>query len=451
MSESVEYLRSSADTIVALSSPPGPAPRGVLRLSGPRALAIVGSFLVRGDGPADLADLSWGARPAALLIDRGTALQVDVWVMRAPRSYTGQDVVELHLPGSPALLDLCLERFRLAGARPALPGEFTERAFLNGRLDLAQAEAVAAVIHAESEDERRAALTILEGRASRELDELAGRAKAILAAIELDLDFSDQDIEIVVPETLAGDLAALGAALELELRRREALPRSVLGDRLLLVGAANAGKSSLFNALQDGQRALVSELAGTTRDYLEADLELAGGRRVTLVDCAGTGHEGDDLDAEGHRLRERELARAAARIEVVDGRLGPGGGPGAAAVLRVATRADLVPPAERGRDELLWVSSTTGEGLAELKRALAEKLEGRASAAFAHLAERQGRLLARALESVHRAEGALAEGLGLELVAADLHDLLQALRAITGADYDDEVLSAIMRDFCIGK
>ncbi len=451
MSEAAEYLKGAADTIVAVSSPLGSAPRGVIRLSGDRAVAIASRLLLRDGDPVPLDDLVWGARRANLLVDRGAAVPVDVWLMRGPRSYTGEDVLELHLPGGPALLDLTVARCREAGARPALPGEFTERAFLNGRLDLVQAEAVAAIIHAESEDERRAALGFLDGRAGREVDRIADDLKRLLAAIELGLDFSDQDIDIVVPDDLDRDLVAIVERISDELEERRSLPGRGGRGRLLLIGAVNAGKSSLFNALQSEQRAIVSDRPGTTRDYLEAELRI-GKRCVTFIDCAGEGHDGVAEDRLADALREREAARADALVEVVDGRtIRRGFRPRPGALLVVATRADLVPPEDRGDLDCCWVAVPTGEGLDRLRRVLAERLELRGSGALVHLAARQGRLLERAAAAVARAREAAAGEAGLELVAADLHEALAALREITGADYSDQILSAIMRDFCIGK
>ncbi len=415
----------SEDTIVALSSPPGPGLRAVVRLSGPRAAAI------------------GAARPGAV-------------AFRGPRTYTREDVVEIHLPGSPPLVDLLLRDLVEAGARPARPGEFTLRAFLNGRLDLAQAEAVERIVSAEDAEERRAALGQLEGAFSRRLAGIEGAVLDLGADAEAAIDFTDQDIEILSPGEARRRAEAIGADLRALVAETAAARVSDERPTAALLGRSNAGKSALFNALT-GSDALVTEVAGTTRDVLAAELD--AGVRVRLLDTAGL-QEASGVDAEAAR-RAREAARSAdVVLFVVDATdweaalpLEPRGRP----AILVVNKCDLAPGREVGGRfrlrEVVCTSARTGEGLGELKKALAGMLgggeAGGAGARF-RVNLRQRALLREAEAALDRAAGT-APGLGMEFVALDLRAALDALGGITGRSVGEDLLARIFSRFCLGK
>ena len=414
----------SGDTIVALSSPPGAGLRAVVRLSGPRAIEIGAS------------------RPGAV-------------AFRAPRSYTREDVVEIHLPGSPPLVDLLVRSLVEAGARPARPGEFTLRAFLNGRLDLAQAEAVERIISSEGEEECRAALDQLEGAFSRRLRGIESALLDLGADAEAAIDFTDQDIEILPGEEAR---RRAGALLEdLRALRGETAAARVADARpaAVLLGPPNAGKSSLFNALT-GSEALVTEAAGTTRDVLAAELDV--GVRVKLLDTAGL-QPAAGVDGEAVRRAREAARRADVVLFVADATdweaalpLAPRGRP----AILVVNKCDLVPGAEVGRRfhirEVVCTSARTGEGLADLRAALARMIGGEGDGAGARFRVdmRQRALLREAEAALERAAGT-APGLGMEFVALDLRAALDALGGITGRDVGEDLLDRIFSRFCLGK
>ena len=280
------------DTIAAVASPPGAAARGIVRLSGPEVAACVGRVFTA-DGHADWAGAgSPTAFPGHLRLPGVAApLPCDLCFWPTRRTYTGQPVAEVHTLGSPPLLEAAVEAFCEAGARPAEPGEFTLRAFLAGRIDLTQAEAVLGVIDAAGPDQLRTALAQLAGGLGAPLGSLRDRLLDLLSELEAGLDFADEDLEPLAPERLEAELeAAAGQVARLE---RQMLGRGEAGElpRVVLTGRPNVGKSSLFNALSGRAGALVCDLPGTTRDYLAAELECHG-VRFLLVDTAGAASQG---------------------------------------------------------------------------------------------------------------------------------------------------------------
>ena len=284
------------DTIVAVSSPAGAGERTLVRLSGPHAVEIADrAFTADAAGGRRLADAPTYTAHTGRLAPHGTGLSVPatVYLMRAPKSYTREDVVEFHVGAWPAVIPLLLEGLIGAGARPAEPGEFTFRALMSGRLDLAQAEAVAAVVGASSEAALRAAGDLLAGHLSRDVGGIIERLREVLALVEAGLDFSDQDLTLAPPREIAERLAAIRddlASLGRRSRRIETFGGEV---RLVVAGWPNVGKSSLFNRLLAADRAIVTPLPGTTRDELRAALHV-GGMTFALSDVAGL----DDVKAE---------------------------------------------------------------------------------------------------------------------------------------------------------
>ncbi|MFT7618126.1 MAG: tRNA modification GTPase, partial [Planctomycetota bacterium] len=369
MANASQVTRGMDETIIAISTPRGSGRRGIVRLSGTESIALVEAAFERYPGSVNLAEANWQAIDGRLIVGRaGVSTPVTVYVMRGPRSFTGEDQVELHLPGSPTLLEMVVEVLRRGGARLALAGEFTQRAFLNGRIDLTRAEAVAATIHARSEGERIAALGVLSGNRASQIEKSGDRIAELLAGVELDIDFSDQDIDIVEPDGLSQSLAALAAELEKSSEQPGADRRSMSRRRVLLSGPANAGKSSLFNALAGAEHAIVSGLQGTTRDFLEVEIEVDG-MILVIVDTAGDDFHESEVDKEAHRLREREKDLADHVVAVRCGISHEETTNDAAFDTIFLSHADLVPLSARpdfGK-RAIWFSSESGEGLDEAR------------------------------------------------------------------------------------
>ncbi len=456
MAHASQITRGLGDTIVAISSPRGSGFRGIVRLSGDRAVELAARGFEPDGHAKALTDLDWQTSDGRIVVGRaGVAAPVTVYVMRGPRSFTGEDQVELHLPGSPILLEMIVDVLRRSGARLATPGEFTQRAFLHGRIDLTQAEAVAATIHARSEGERIAAMGVLAGDRARMIESYGDRIADLLAAVELDLDFSDQDIDIVEPQGFCRSLITLARELQVMATKPGADRRTMSHRRILLVGPANAGKSSLFNALAGQDHAIVSQVRGTTRDFLETEIVVAK-THLVLVDTAGADHVGSKIDSEAHRLRTKEEDLAWHIVQVRCGTSWQFSAETDRNTTFLVSHADLVAPVERPDlgPRAIWFSAETGEGLDRIRNHLAALVvadDKGSDQALVHLDHRHREGFAGAAEALMRAADASQGGLGLELVAVDLHEARHCLRVLTGAEYSDEILDRIMRDFCIGK
>ncbi len=449
------------DTIVALSSPPGAGSRGIVRLSGPQAVAIARSRLAR--APALPAGAYACAAVSVKVPGFPGAVEGALYLMRAPRSYTREDVAEIHVPGSPALLSALLEACYGAGARPANPGEFTFRAFLNGRIELDQAEAVNRLIRARDEASRRASVRALDGVLSREAAQLSGLLTEALARTEARFDFADQDLEAEPPESILSLLATAREALGEVLSRGTG--RADEGDPLvLLAGRPNAGKSSLFNALLGGDHALVSAHPGTTRDVVTGRFE-AGGSSLVLADPAGAGGGKGPVEAKAERMFLRWLEGADRVVWVLDGSVAPGGAEAdlehrlaGRRVLRVVNKADL-PSAwtadhrARWGGEALWVSAATGAGVDALASVLSDLVRGpdsgRSPEAFGLNARQRG-AFSRAAAGVEAATEALGAG-SEEIASLELREAIASLGGLSGRGLTEEVLGTIFSRFCVGK
>ena len=433
------------DTIFALATPPGRGAIAILRLSGPGTDAALSALGAGGLKPrhAALRDLSHDGRP----IDQALVLRFP-----GPNSYTGENCAELHLHGGRAVVEAASEALTALGLRPADPGEFTRRAFENGRMDLAQAEAVADLIDAETAAQASQALGQLDGALSQTYAGFRRDLLTALALVEAEIDFPDEE----VPDNLARAagpvldrlITDLTAALT-DARRGERVRE---GYRIVLIGETNAGKSSLFNALAAREAAIVTPIAGTTRDVLDADL-IIGGYAVTLSDTAGLRESDDPVEAEGVR-------RARARAEAADLRLwirGPGDAEGDAAQfarsgdLLVRTKSDLGAAAAVEGFETLSVSTTTGEGMAELHDWIAARLARDLSGADfpAVTRERHRRRLVEARAAAEAGRAALE--VAPEMAGDDLRRAADALARVTGAIGVEDILGEVFSTFCIGK
>jgi len=439
------------DTIAAIATAPGSGAIGVVRLSGPESFRLAEQIFV---SKQRLSALPGGRviygriRDGSELIDEALAL-----TFRAPHSYTAQDVIELQTHGGPAVLRavlaLCLRR----GARLAGPGEFTLRAYLNGRIDLVQAEAVLDLVMAQSDQARRNANLGLSKALSRELDRIQMDLTGVYGNLQAVLDYPEEG----VPESeFATPLRQALARCERLLATAKAGAMVRRGARLAIVGRPNVGKSSLLNALLGYPRSIVSELPGTTRDYLEAPLELDG-VPITAIDTAGIRTATDTIEAIGVGAAKEIAAAADLTILLLDGsapltpddhellaELTPG------RTLLAINKCDLSPawsPAALGV-AALPVSAASGSGLTELKQAIRERLIGEAAGSELWLSsERHAAALTRVMEALRRALNAPDD-----LAAIDLEEGLQALAEITGrGEIAEETLTYIFQHFCVGK
>jgi tRNA modification GTPase len=448
---------STDDTIVAVATPPGRAGLGVVRVAGPHAVAIAARLAPGPELAARvatlrrLASLPDGDAAGAAAID-----QVVITWFAAPASYTGDDVVEISAHGSPVLLDRIVRNAMAAGARLAAPGEFTLRAFLNGKLDLVQAEAVADLIDAVTPAQARLAFDQLDGTLSHALAAIGEALFDLRVRLEASLDFPDEGYHFVEPGAVARECEAVRAQVValLATARRGRLLRE--GCRVALVGAPNVGKSLLFNALLGSSRAIVTPVAGTTRDLLTERCDI-GGLAVTLIDTAGVRESDEAIEQEGI-ARARQAADAADVCVLVLDRSQPypsgqdvaSGG----ATVIVANKSDL-PAAWNGEHErdAIAASALTGDGLDAVRRAIV-----RAAAASESLEDTPAIANARHTALLERVEARLGEaaeqagsGEGEEIVLATLQDAFTALDEIVGKRSSEDVLRQIFARFCIGK
>ena len=444
-------MPNAQDTIVAIATAPGAGGVGIVRLSGPRATTIGEQVCGRSLRPR-VAEYARFRDAAGETLDDGIALR-----FIAPASFTGEDVVELQGHGGPVLLRALVARCVALGARQARPGEFSERAFLNGKLDLAQAEAIADLIAATDDRAARAARRALDGALSRQVEALMARLLAIRVHVEAAIDFADEPLDTLGGAALRDQLEATRTALSRLQADAERGRKLRDGLHVVLVGPPNAGKSSLLNALAGSERAIVTDIAGTTRDVLQETIRLDG-VELTLVDTAGLRAADDAIEAEGIRRARGELARADLALAVVDAR-DPGVGRAALApdlvgvpqVLWLHNKVDLLPAPPVLDEDGLAISARTGAGLATLHQRLVALAGGEAAADGAFTARaRHVDALARAADWLRQAADELAWE-RLELAAEALVRAHDALGEIGGRVDADSLLGHIFASFCIGK
>jgi tRNA modification GTPase len=436
----------SGDTIAAIATAAGVGGVGIVRLSGPEAIAIAADAL---GVPADRLDrrvrVGWVRDRTGGAID-----QVLAFAMRAPASFTGEDVAEVHGHGGPHNLARLLAALLDRGARVAEPGEFTRRAVASGKLDLIRAEALLDVIHAGSERAWRLAQTNLGGRLGEDVAALERRSLAILAGVEGWIDFPEEDLELDSARAIDHELADLvGECTRFVhgFRHGRAVSRGVT---VALVGPVNAGKSSLLNALVGRERALVDAVPGTTRDWLEVD-DIWRGVAVTLIDTAGIRDTTDLVEQRGIALGEARVASADVVVVVNDG-VAPwdDGARYGERVVRVRSKADLGGDAQGS----LATSATTGQGLDELRLRVLEVAgvadqEG-SEQAFVTTARQQA-LAAAARDAFGAALVARQARRPPEVVAVELREAARALAQLRGVEVGDRVLDELFARFCIGK
>jgi tRNA modification GTPase len=452
------------DTIVALSTPPGESGVAVVRVSGTSALRML-------DAMAPGARLLPSRTLTLITLCDGAGEPIDetvVAVMRAPASYTGEDMVEISCHGSMQVVSDLVDEITRLGARIAEPGEFTKRAFLNGKLDLTQAEAVVDLISAETKLQRRIALEQLGGALSRKVRALEEALLEELALIEVSIDFIEEDIPVYSPlktlETARAGRAAIAALLESEIAG-ERLRRGI---RVTILGARNVGKSSLYNALLGEERAIVSPVAGTTRDILRERIHV-GGFTCRLEDTAGIAEAGCEIEAKGIEIARSAALDADLVLFVVDGneeiddaardeisRIDR------AKLLCVLNKSDLglrnTPDEARGKlggTDTIALSALRREGLEDLRSRIFEKAIARSAGDLDRerivVNARQAAALREADAALARLETALGEGAPAEILSVEMRCALDALGSITGRSMSETLLETIFARFCIGK
>lgn len=445
-----------SDTIAAVATPPGRGGVGIVRISGPLAASIAVAMLGRCPAPRHAEYLPFRDGNGAV-IDQGIALY-----FAAPHSFTGEDVLELQGHGGPVVLDLLLQTALHCGARPARPGEFAQRAFLNGKLDLTQAEAIADLIDSTSEQAARSALRSLQGEFSHRVGALSETLIELRLYVEAAIDFPEEEIDFLSD----GVVAARLAAVQERLRQVQAAARqgSLLreGMHVVLAGQPNAGKSSLLNALAGRDSAIVTDIPGTTRDVLREQISIDG-LPLHIIDTAGLRESRDAIEQEGMRRAWAEIERADHVLLLLDDRWGITAAerrilsrlPPHLPVTFVHNKIDLSghPAGADQRDDgwHVYLSARRGDGLDRLREHLKQSMDYRAADEGVFSARRR-HLTALERAAAHLTAGAaqLERGAG-ELLAEELHQAQQALGEITGAFTPDDLLERIFSSFCIGK
>lgn len=449
--------RDSSDTIAAQATPPGRGGVAIIRVSGPHTAAVARALLGRLPTPRTAEYLPFLDSDGTPL-DRGIALY-----FRGPHSFTGEDVLELQGHGGPVVLDLLLKRVLTLGVRLARPGEFSERAFLNDKLDLVQAEAIADLIDSASEQAARCALRSLQGDFSARIHALVDGLVKLRMFVEAAIDFPEEEIDFLADGQVLADLEALQAQLAaiFAAARQGTLLRE--GMTVVLAGQPNAGKSSLLNQLAGRETAIVTDIPGTTRDVLREQI-LLDGMPLHVIDTAGLRESGDAVEREGIRRAWDAIAGADRVLLLVDDALGVT--PEDAAILArlpeglaltvVRNKVDLSgnQPGEAEEDNIQTVrlSARTGAGVDLLRRHLERVMGYRQTEEGSFMARR------RHLDALEQAEAALARGREQlltyragELLAEELREAQEQLGSITGEVTADDLLGRIFSSFCIGK
>jgi tRNA modification GTPase len=447
------------DTIVAIATPPGRGGIGVVRFSGPESRRIANSMLRLKH------ELEPGRASLAELIEPATGERIDEAVTTffvQPHSYTTDDVVEISAHGSPVVLRHIVELAVAGGARLAEPGEFTMRAFLNGRLDLAQAEAVRDLIESQTLYQAKVAAQQLEGALSKRLQPVKKKLVDLIAVMEAGIDFAEDDVSVLPAKEIVSRIAEVEGPLH-KLKASFAYGRVVHeGLSLAIVGRPNVGKSSLFNRLVERERAIVTATPGTTRDLVTETVAL-GGVPLKLIDTAGIRHSLEEAESIGIRKSYEALTEADIVIVVLDSSLGIAGedlelldAAKSKRALVAANKADLAPVPFAHADGLkvIRTSAITGEGIEQLRAEILNAVSGEAggeheSGFLTNI--RHQRLVEESLASLAAARHAVQTSIPHEMIMMDLYGALRPLDAITGETTADDILNLIFSSFCIGK
>lgn len=456
------------DTVAAIATPVGEGGINIIRISGPDATRIA-SILFQSQGGTQVANLEPQRVTYGNLIDPANKQTVDEILLiyfRAPHSYTGEDVIEIHGHGGAYVSSKILQLVLDQGARTAEPGEFTRRAFLNGRLDLSQAEAVADVIHAASDKALTSALAQLKGQLSDKLNALYDALLQVLGQLEAAIDFPEEGLEFKQKQQHDKNIQSIHAEIQklVDSYRQGKIYRE--GLRVALVGKPNVGKSSLLNALLQEDRAIVTPHPGTTRDTLEERVRI-NDIHITIVDTAGLRHEAGEIEEHGIERTRHALAQADLALVIFDGSHALDTND-ALLIREVAdkkklvllNKSDLTLQIDEsfllkklGEKQEISLSAKNGKGLDTLKDALYQSaLEGRTSGeSLVITRERHRQALAQAQVALTRVSQSLQEDRSEDLIAVDLNSALEHLGGILGKTFVDDLLDQIFNDFCIGK
>ena len=450
------------DTIAAIATPPGEGALAIVRLSGPESVEVAAKCVRNGRRIRNAEGMS--LRVVTLCHSDGTVIdQVVAAVYRTPNSYTGEDMVELSCHGGHSVPRRVLERLLSAGARPAEPGEFTRRAYLNGKMDLSQAEAVAELIRSGTDKASRAAAQRLDGGLRKSVEMMRGKLIEILADVEARLDLVDDEIDPLPKGELAEKLGSVRKEVAQYLGTYRQGRLLMQGATVVLAGAPNSGKSTLFNKLVQRDRMVVSSVPGTTRDAVEEWVDL-NGVPVKLVDTAGIRTGGGKIEQESIRRTVERLNDADLVVLLVDGNAPKPPHPevikqlGSVKVLPVWSKSDRprkgLCPEQLSEEPETSISSVKGKGVEHLKLLLLRHIWGdivNDSSDVLIGEERQNAALEDAQQALDRVVAAEADGAGMEIVTLELRTAVTALGQITGQEIGDEVLDRIFAKFCIGK
>ncbi len=486
----------SAETIVAISTPPGRGGIGIVRLSGPLAQTIAAPLL-RLRAPLSHAQARFGEVLSVEIPEEGPRLdearldEAIVTLFAAPNSYTGEDVVEIAAHGSPVVLDLLVRRAMAGGARLARPGEFTERAFLSGRIDLTQAEAVRDLIEAQTLYQARVATEQMGGALSARVQPIKEDLVALITLLEAGIDFAEDDVEITPEAEISARILILETALAPVVASFDEGRLVHAGLTLAIVGRPNAGKSSLFNRLIERERAIVTAVPGTTRDLVTETVSI-GGIPVQLVDTAGLRETEDEVEAIGIRKTHTAMADADVVLVVLDAGVAVEGnglqgnelrlsaqetellaGLAARRSIAVLNKVDLLPAGwdrtqltaagksvagksgagKSGAGSLVATSAQTGEGVAELRGEILRLVRGPGAEASSGMLTslRHYEAVAGCLESLAKARESIPLHTPHEMLLLDLYAALKQLDSLTGETTADDILNRIFSTFCIGK
>lgn len=446
---------TGSDAIAAISTPAGEGAIALVRISGVNAIGIADQIFRGKDKPSRFA--SHVQHFGEIVDGEGRLIdQVILSIHRAPASYTGEDLVEISCHGGTLVSAHVLEACLRAGARAARPGEFTERAFLNGKMDLTQAEAVIDLIRARTDLALRSATEQLEGRLGDKIREIRDELVSMIAHINASIDFPEEGIApdegekfLARLDSVAEEIAALLATADQGRILRE-------GVRVVIYGATNAGKSSLLNRLLGYERVIVSEMHGTTRDTIEEMVNLRG-VPIRLLDTAGLRTSTSPLEREGIARTEKSLETADLRLHIADRNARRpshfNGRTGKRSEIVLLNKSDLPEHMDWKNFDALRISCATGEGLPELENEILARITKQNLRPESTIAinTRHRDCLRRALESCNRAQTAMRDGLTVEYVAVDLDGGLRAVGEVIGAVDVEQILDSVFGQFCIGK
>ncbi len=444
----------SGETIAAISTPAGEGAIALIRISGPEAIALADSVFRGKAKPSQFE--SHKQHLGEIVTEERVVDQVVLSVHRAPHSYTGEDLVEIGCHGGVVVTANVLATCLTAGARHARPGEFTERAFLNRKMDLTQAEAVMDLIRAQTDLAARSATEQLEGRLGAVIRTIRDELVNLLAHIEASIDFPEENIEPDDSAHLRLRLDSVRAKIEdlLATEQRGRILRE--GVRAVIYGPTNAGKSSLLNRLLGYERAIVSPIHGTTRDTIEEVINLRG-VPIRLLDTAGLRETNDELERAGIERTEKSLVAADLRLHVVDGSAEKASEfaqrDSTRSEILLLNKSDLPEHPDWAECEALRISCLREDGLAGLEERILREIGAQHLSAESGVAinARHHDCLRRALENCERADAAFASGLSHEFVAVDLQGALRATTEVIALESDDAILDSLFSQFCIGK